>query len=215
MCPPMPCCSRLARTTMAMAFQRMMLLMRRSISRLPGYGGCLIGADGIDVRRGGAKRQFHARLIRRLVQLRQQIVDALRPLALQHVAQRFQPLVGFRRIDIDRRACSSTGVSPACSGGISGATTPSVSSTTGALFGRGHFVESCFIGRCAIACVPSVARAVAGNRIISLARFSMCFAVRHRPVALSLVVDRAFNCPRDRPISLIIRYLRKAVKGIK
>jgi hypothetical protein len=27
---------RLARTTMAMAFQRMMLLMRRSISRLPG-----------------------------------------------------------------------------------------------------------------------------------------------------------------------------------
>ena len=30
----------LARTTMAMAFQRMRLLMRRSISRSPGYGGC-------------------------------------------------------------------------------------------------------------------------------------------------------------------------------
>ncbi len=30
-----------ARTTIAMAFQRMMLLMRRSSSRFPGYGGCL------------------------------------------------------------------------------------------------------------------------------------------------------------------------------
>ena len=39
MWPPMPCSSRLARTTMAMAFQRMRLLMRRSISRFPGKGG--------------------------------------------------------------------------------------------------------------------------------------------------------------------------------
>ncbi len=31
----------LARTTMAMAFQRTKLLMRRSMSRLPGKGGCL------------------------------------------------------------------------------------------------------------------------------------------------------------------------------
>jgi hypothetical protein len=41
MWPPMPACWRLARTTMAMAFQRMMLLMRRSISRLPGKAAWL------------------------------------------------------------------------------------------------------------------------------------------------------------------------------
>ena len=40
MWPPMLLSSRLARTTMAIAFQRMMLLIRRSISRLPGNGGC-------------------------------------------------------------------------------------------------------------------------------------------------------------------------------
>ena len=39
MCPPIPVSMTLARTTMAMAFQRMMLLMRRSISRLPGKRG--------------------------------------------------------------------------------------------------------------------------------------------------------------------------------
>ncbi len=38
MWPPMPSDSRLARTTIAMAFQRIRLLMRRSISRLPGSG---------------------------------------------------------------------------------------------------------------------------------------------------------------------------------
>ena len=40
MWPPMPSSTRLARTTIAIAFQRTMLLMRRSISRLPGYGTC-------------------------------------------------------------------------------------------------------------------------------------------------------------------------------
>ena len=40
MCPPMPSCILLARTTMARAFQRTRLLMRRSISWLPGNGGC-------------------------------------------------------------------------------------------------------------------------------------------------------------------------------
>ena len=32
--------ARLALTTIAIAFQRMKLLMRRSISRSPGYSGC-------------------------------------------------------------------------------------------------------------------------------------------------------------------------------
>jgi hypothetical protein len=40
MCPPMPSSSLFAFTTMASAFQRTRLLMRRSISRLPGNGGC-------------------------------------------------------------------------------------------------------------------------------------------------------------------------------
>src|ERR1051325_543278 len=39
MWPPRPACSRLALTTMAIAFQRTRLLMRRSNSRSPGYGG--------------------------------------------------------------------------------------------------------------------------------------------------------------------------------
>src|SRR5436309_11867699 len=39
MWPPRPLCSRLALTTIAIAFQRMRLLMRRSKSRSPGYGG--------------------------------------------------------------------------------------------------------------------------------------------------------------------------------
>jgi hypothetical protein len=38
MCPPMPSSSRLARTTIAIAFQRMMLRIRHSSSRLPGNG---------------------------------------------------------------------------------------------------------------------------------------------------------------------------------
>ena len=40
MWPPMPSLARLALTTMAMAFQRTRLLMRRSISLLPGTGVC-------------------------------------------------------------------------------------------------------------------------------------------------------------------------------
>src|SRR5262249_50817303 len=39
MCPPIPGECLLARTTIAMAFQRIRLLIRRSISRLPGNGG--------------------------------------------------------------------------------------------------------------------------------------------------------------------------------
>src|SRR6185436_19987617 len=39
MCPPRPSCLRLALTTMAIAFQRRMLLMRVSMRQSPGYGG--------------------------------------------------------------------------------------------------------------------------------------------------------------------------------
>src|ERR1017187_1163241 len=38
MCPPMPGSYLFWRTTMAMAFQRVTLLMRRSMARSPGYG---------------------------------------------------------------------------------------------------------------------------------------------------------------------------------
>ena len=40
MWPPMPSSALLARTTIAVAFQRTRLLMRRSISRLPGMSAC-------------------------------------------------------------------------------------------------------------------------------------------------------------------------------
>ena len=39
-CPPIPALRWFARTTIAIAFQRMTLLIRRSISRSPGYSGC-------------------------------------------------------------------------------------------------------------------------------------------------------------------------------
>src|SRR5262249_56236307 len=45
--PPMPCSLRLARTTIAIAFQRTRFLMRRSTSRLPGNGGCRCGGVGL------------------------------------------------------------------------------------------------------------------------------------------------------------------------
>ena len=40
MCPPIPSSALLARTTMAAAFQRTRLLMRRSRSGLPGMSAC-------------------------------------------------------------------------------------------------------------------------------------------------------------------------------
>jgi hypothetical protein len=39
MCPPIPLSPRLARTTIAIAFQRTMLLILRSIARCPGNRG--------------------------------------------------------------------------------------------------------------------------------------------------------------------------------
>jgi hypothetical protein len=40
MCPPMPSSALFARTTIAAAFQRTKLLMRRSVSGLPGMSAC-------------------------------------------------------------------------------------------------------------------------------------------------------------------------------
>ena len=48
----------LARTTMAMAFQRTRLLMRRSISWLPGNGACWRDRNRVLVRSCGGERQI-------------------------------------------------------------------------------------------------------------------------------------------------------------
>ena len=60
MWPPMPSETRLARTTIAIAFQRTRLLIRRSISWLPGSGVCSSRQDRVDVGRDRRERQRDA-----------------------------------------------------------------------------------------------------------------------------------------------------------
>ena len=98
MCPPMPSSTRLARTTIAIAFQRTRLLMRRSISRLPGYGHFLAGVDRVDVGRIRGERQLDAVLLRVDAQLAKQPTHARRATVLQHVVERLEPFAGLERL---------------------------------------------------------------------------------------------------------------------
>ena len=88
------------RTTMAMAFQRIRLLMRRSMARSPGYGHFVLGADGVDVRRVEVDGQFGAVGARPLDELLQQVGGAVRPGLVDHLVQRFHPLRGFLWIQV-------------------------------------------------------------------------------------------------------------------
>ena len=93
----MPSSTRLARTTMAIAFQRTRLLMRRSISRLPGYGTSSDGVKRVDVRRVRGERQLDAVLLRVNAELAQQPAHARGAAVLQHVVERLEPLAGLER----------------------------------------------------------------------------------------------------------------------
>ena len=101
MWPPMPSSSRLARTTMAIAFQRTRLLIRRSISRLPGYGHLFVGGDGVDVRGVGGERQLDAGSAARGCPGRaSRRPDAGRSAVLEHVVQRIEPFAGFEGFEL-------------------------------------------------------------------------------------------------------------------
>ena len=70
---------------------------------IAGIGRLLVGGNRVDVGRGGGERQLDARPMGRLVEHGEQILDPLRPFGLQHVVERFEPLLRFGRINILRR----------------------------------------------------------------------------------------------------------------
>ena len=80
---------------------------------LAGIARLLVARNRVDVRRGGRERQLDAVADRRLFQRREQLLHALRALALQHVVERLEPLgrlgridvVGNRRVELDRFGC--------------------------------------------------------------------------------------------------------------
>ena len=87
-------------TTIAAAFQRTMLLMRRSRSGLPGIRAWLVGGNRVDVGRVGAEGQLDAVLGRVQRQLAQQPGHLGRPTALQHIIQRVEPFARFDGVEL-------------------------------------------------------------------------------------------------------------------
>ena len=89
------------RTTIAMAFQRMRLLMRRSMARSPGYG---TSSSGRMVFTYGVLRwmgRSDARAARLLGEALQQKCGAVRPLLVQYLIQRLDPFGGFARVQVN------------------------------------------------------------------------------------------------------------------
>ena len=74
--------------------------MRRSISRLPGYGTCFVGVNGVDVGRVRRERQLDAALLGVDAEFAKQAADAGRPSMLQHVVQRIEPFPGFEGFEL-------------------------------------------------------------------------------------------------------------------
>ncbi len=107
MWPPIPSFSRFALTTIAIAFQRMMLLIRRSISRLPGKRRLALGRDRVDVRRAAGHRQRDASLLSVDLQLGQNLAHAPMPARGQQIFQRIEPIARLRRIHRVRRGQSA------------------------------------------------------------------------------------------------------------
>ena len=77
MWPPRSPGLRLARTTIAIAFQRISERMRHSIVGSPGIFGFLAGGNGVDVFGGRRERQVRAGAARQLDHAFEQLVRAL------------------------------------------------------------------------------------------------------------------------------------------
>ena len=92
MCPPMPSSRRFARTTIAIAFHRMRLLIRRSIFAAAGIGHLLGRVDRVHIRCIGRERQLDAVLRCANLEVTQQTTDARRAAVLQNVVERLEPL---------------------------------------------------------------------------------------------------------------------------
>ena len=101
MCPPSSLETRLARTTMASAFQR---TIERSRCSSPGSPAqlLLVGLpDGVDVGGGGRVGQVRARAARLIDQPLDQVVGARGPLPLHRGVEALEPLPRLLGIDVD------------------------------------------------------------------------------------------------------------------
>ena len=76
--------------------------MRRSISRLPGNGGCFCCGNGVDVRGVGGEGLLDAVAPRVVGELAKQATDARGPTGLQHVVERLEPFAGLERFELGR-----------------------------------------------------------------------------------------------------------------
>ena len=95
MWPPMPGSFLFWRCTIAIAFQRIRLLMRRSNCAVAGIRHFLFDGDGVDVGRIELHRHFHARLARPLHQRFQQVAAATRAFLVDHLVERLKPFGNF------------------------------------------------------------------------------------------------------------------------
>ena len=102
MWPPSSGCARLARTTMASAFQRTIAERRLSSSRLPGNCGWSASATEFLYGRVEHRRQRHAARARVVEQLAQQEGGALAALGCDQGVEGLQPLAGFDRVGVRR-----------------------------------------------------------------------------------------------------------------
>ena len=177
----------------------------------------LVGGDGVDVGRRGGERQLDARLVRRLVQLRQQIIDSLRAFAVQNVVSPLSPLLGSPGKNTPPPP-SSSALPPLCSPPLDfpGATTPPLeprgaappaSPTWGDLPTKRPPPPPRW---CPRPFLRSWGRRETPFPFLS--RFFLGLGGGREAYYLFLGVFLP-SYALDRPISLIIRYLRKPVKG--
>ena len=85
---------------MAMAFQRIRLLMRRSISRLPGNRRLSSGGDGVDVGRVGGEGDLDAAAYGLVLELAEQELRPFFAAGLHDRVEGVEPFRGFDGIDI-------------------------------------------------------------------------------------------------------------------
>ena len=90
----------LARTTIAIAFQRMIERRRRSIAGSPGICRLAVGRDRVDVRRVQARDRAGAGVLGALDDAGQELAGAVRAVVLDDGVERLEPLARLDRVDV-------------------------------------------------------------------------------------------------------------------
>ena len=181
MCPPMPSEAAFASTTIAIAFQRTTLLMRRSIAPSPGVVRLPARRDGVHVRRLRGDGELRAEPLRLELEVAQQRRDAVGAAGLEDIAQRLQPVARLQLLEV----APGSGAAGAAEGGAApfaapstggGCSTGGVSSTGGAC---STGVAACPSGaRASAARCSLVAIAASVPRGVGLAPSAACLATR-------------------------------------